>query len=497
MDVDRSKDDLEVTHDCDAEALGTCSHAEGCGTRAIGDCSHAEGKQTVARGKASHAEGCCTKAIQKCSHSEGEFTVARGEASHAEGYRTLAREVASHSEGSYTRSNARSAHAEGHDTTASGFASHAEGFSTEASGEAAHAEGRDTISSGANSHAEGSNTTASGDSSHAEGRFNEASAGAAHVEGTACTASGDSSHAEGTSCAAIGDSAHAEGFNNRAEGSAAHAEGASTQATGFASHAEGVGTIASGEGAHAEGIETNALGFYSHTEGRSTTSLDFEGAHIMGRFGAAEQAYSWFLANGVDTMNTGLAAKILSDGSAFADIGWSGGGADYAEMFETLDGQAMEPGYLVTLDGEKIRKATADDDYVLGVVSAVPAVLADSGELRWKGKFVTDEWGRVQYHDVVVPPVRDTNGEVRVPERTERQPMINPDWDPAKSYLPRLKRPEWVPVGLVGKLLVRDDGTCQVNGYCRPGQGGVATAAQSGYRVMKRTGPNQVLILFR
>ena len=48
---------------------------------------------------------------------------------------------------------------------------------------------------------------------------------------------------------------------------------------------------------------------------------------------------------------------------------------------------------------------------------------------------------------------------------------------------------------MLGKLLVRDDGTCQVNGYCKPNNEGIATAADHGYRVMKRTGPNQVLVL--
>ncbi|MES9738847.1 hypothetical protein ABWK46_16155 [Peribacillus frigoritolerans] len=49
--------------------------------------------------------------------------------------------------------------------------------------------------------------------------------------------------------------------------------------------------------------------------------------------------------------------------------------------------------------------------------------------------------------------------------------------------------------GLVGKLLVRDDGTAHVNGYYKPNNEGIATAANQGYRVMERTGENQVLVL--
>ena len=69
--------------------------------------------------------------------------------------------------------------------------------------------------------------------------------------------------------------------------------------------------------------------------------------------------------------------------------------------------------------------------------------------------------------------------------------------DPTKEYIPRLKRPEWVAVGLLGQLLVRDDGTCKPGKYCMPNSEGIATASNKGYRVMKRTGPNQILVLFK
>ncbi|WP_413408549.1 peptidase G2 autoproteolytic cleavage domain-containing protein [Paenibacillus amylolyticus] len=63
--------------------------------------------------------------------------------------------------------------------------------------------------------------------------------------------------------------------------------------------------------------------------------------------------------------------------------------------------------------------------------------------------------------------------------------------------IPRLQRVEWIPIGVVGKLLVRDDGTNQVGGFCRPNNEGIATSSTTGYRVMKRTGPNQILIFVK
>ncbi|MFC6604121.1 peptidase G2 autoproteolytic cleavage domain-containing protein, partial [Ectobacillus funiculus] len=238
---------------------------------------------------------------------------------------------------------------------------------------------------------------------------------------------------------------------------------------------------------------------YSHAEGNSTSTGGLNGVHIMGKFGDANDlSYSWYLANGTSSTNKGIAAKILRTGAAFADIGWFGGGADYAEMFETVDGNPIDVGYFVTFDvgSEKIRKANKENDYILGITSANPVVLGDSAELRWEKKFLTDEWGRVRYHDVVIPAVKDAEGNIVVPEQTESQPMINPEWDPDKEYIPRSKRPEWVAVGLLGKLLVRDDGSCKPGQYCKPNDEGIATASNQGYRVMKRTGPNQILVLF-
>jgi hypothetical protein len=50
---------------------------------------------------------------------------------------------------------------------------------------------------------------------------------------------------------------------------------------------------------------------------------------------------------------------------------------------------------------------------------------------------------------------------------------------------------------MLGKLLVRDDGSCAPGGYCLPNADGVAARAEKGYRVLKRTGDRQIQILFR
>lgn len=93
-------------------------------------------------------------------------------------------------------------------------------------------------------------------------------------------------------------------------------------------------------------------------------------------------------------------------------------------------------------------------DTPLGIVSATPAIVGDSGELHWQGKYITDDFGRVQYHDVVVPAEYDEEGNLLIEEHIESQPVLNPEWNPETKYIPRKDRPEWSTVGVIGKLVV-------------------------------------------
>ncbi|OLO35861.1 hypothetical protein BTR23_16045 [Alkalihalophilus pseudofirmus] len=492
-------------------ASGEGAHAEGVTTFAVSIASHAEGSNTTASGEAAHAEGVNTFADSFAAHAEGSSTTASGGISHAEGEGTIASGSHSHAEGLFSRASADIAHAEGSDTIANGFISHAEGEETRTEGRASHSEGRLTFANGDFSHAEGDGTTASGSTSHAEGRGTIASGFVSHAEGSFTTASGIASHAEGSNTRASGERSHAEGRNTIASGGFSHAEGDGTVASGPASHAQGSNTRASGQHSHAEGLNTLASGFISHAQGRdtianaalshaegnNTSASGLTGVHIMGRFGDANELdYSWYLANGTGPANRGLAAKILRDGNVKIDGTVSSPAADYAEMFETIDGKPIEVGYFVTAAGKgKIQKATANDHFILGITSATPSVLGNSAELKWKNKYITDEWGRVQYHEITIPADKDKEGQIIIPERTEIQPMLHPEWDSKEKYIPRLERPEWVAVGLIGQVLVRDDGTCEELGYCWPNNDGIATKSKRGYFVLKRKGPNQILVL--
>ena len=433
------------------------------------------------------------------------------------------------------------AHAEGSTSTASGLNSHAEGFGTTASGSASHAEGGrftgqvGSIASGYSAHAEGTSTTASGGGAHSEGRGTVASAEAAHAEGYSTQAIGIDSHAEGYMGIAEGIASHVEGGiitnkeANKASGYAAHAEGASTLASGNESHAEGRETIASGDWSHAEGIRTVASGYDAHAEGIDTQALatnshaggqgtlaEYFAETTIGRWNvrkspATSSPLGDLFVVGKGTNDTARANAFRVNHSGVYGTGaFNASGADYAELFEWADGnpEAQDRvGHFAALEGETIRLAGPGDDYILGIVSGAPSVVGDVYDDQWQGMYLTDVFGRPIWEDVEVPDVTETfpdpeNPEstisrIIIPAHTERRQKLNPDYDPAQTYVPRSDRPEWDAVGLLGKLVAVDDGTCVPNGWATVGEGGAATASpeRTRYRVMARLDERHVRIL--
>lgn len=352
---------------------------------------------------------------------------------------------------------------------ASGGYSHAEGYLTTASGAQAHAEGFQTIASSNQAHAEGNNTTASGKRAHAEGCQTTASGDHSHAEGDGTTASGKCSHAEGSSTTASGDYSHAEGHETTASGQASFACGDYTTAGEWASFAAGYKTIANRFQLVCGKLNTASGGAGAYT----TTGGDI-----------------FIIGNGTADDTRSNAFRVTTAGKAYGLANFSGSGAGVAELYEWQDGNPDNEdrrGLFVTLDGEKIKIASPDDDYILGVIDPCPFVVGDVQSEIWKNMYLKDVFGERMIETVEVEETTDENGEV-IPAHTEERWILNPEYDPTQTYVSRDERSEYIAITNKGKVVMIDDGTCQVNGYCTVGENGVATASETNYavRVMER-----------
>ena len=506
----------------------------------IGDNSFAEGDNTTASGYFSHAEGSDTTASEYASHAEGDLTTASGHASHAEGDSTTASGTNSHAEGSGATASGINSHAEGEMTTASGNYSHAEGNNTTASGDSSHAEGKSTIASASYAHSEGVNTSAIGQGSHAEGgnleqnRYNEivfedprrveiydeATGDFINITVAGSQAFGLNSHAEGCSTLAYGKNSHTEGYHAVAAANESHAEGCGCEANGTFAHAEGYETKAKGNASHAEGYTTTVSGSYSHAEGYRTTASNLA-SHVSGKYNAAmttggasgnTTGTAFVIGNGTGSSALSNAFSVQFNGVVKAKSTITASTtADYAEFFEWLDENPDNEdrvGYFVTLDGDKIRIATAADDYILGVVSGEPFVLGNGDCDTWNGMYLHDEFRRTIYEPApktveILDSEGNPTGEYKEVEGEFEgtRPKLNPEYDHTQLYISRFNRKEWAPIGMLGVLAVRHDGTAKVNGYVTVNVDGIATAceksAENAYRVIKSNTDSVVEIIFR
>ena len=167
-----------------------------------------------------------------------------------------------------------------------------------------------------------------------------------------------------------------------------------------------------------------------------------------------------------------------SGGHAYFDGTLSQNSYDYAEYFEWEDGNPDNEdrrGYSVVLcENGKIKKAISDDEPadIFGIVSGTSGVIGDSACYDWQGKYEVDEWGTIVTDEVYQLTWTDednknhTYDEDRVPEgvtvpddvsrRLHNRKRIRPEYDASHVYIPRDKRKEWCPVGLLGKVRLRD-----------------------------------------
>lgn len=229
--------------------------------------------------------------------------------------------------------------------------------------------------------------------------------------------------------------------------------------------------VALGTGAKANNYGC-ALGKFNEEMSGSSATSQFGQALVVG--------------NGTSDTNRSNALKLMMDGTMNIAGTYGNGNADFAEMYEWLDGNIANEdrrGRFVTFDGDKIRFAQSGDD-IDGLTSAIPCLVGDNADY-WHGKYVTDVFGAVEYETVV-----NEDGV------KSYQKKISPEYDPTKTYIPRSERKEYSYVCLCGKVVVVDDGTCEVGNRCNVSSDGIATLSETGWKVLKRIDSNHVLVHF-
>ena len=173
---------------------------------------------------------------------------------------------------------------------------------------------------------------------------------------------------------------------------------------------------------------------------------------------------------------------LAGDGDAFADGTFSNNGADYAEFFETNDGNGIDVGKTVVLDGNKVRASTSSDDAstILGVVRPKvdginSMIIGNTAWNSWTNKYLHDDYGRFIMEDYsvtewVVKTYEDGTQKTesyetdKIPEnvtvpdnavvKTQQRKKFNPAYDKEKEYKPRSERDEWVIIGMLGQIQV-------------------------------------------
>ncbi len=211
------------------------------------------------------------------------------------------------------------------------------------------------------------------------------------------------------------------------------------------------------------------------------------GAIPIGVLRGASSSYGFagfYSGNGSTSGFTDKEFFFRGDGNGYADGTFNNNGADYAEFFESANGQALTLGATVVLDGNKVREATEQDpaSAVIGVVrpkepSKASMVVGNTAWNKWANKYLTDDFDRYIMEDHDVVEWTDEEGKfhsyesqaipegITVPQDATvkthddngvkfQHYKLNPAWNPDSEYVNRENRPEWNIIGLLGQVKI-------------------------------------------
>ena len=229
-------------------------------------------------------------------------------------------------------------------------------------------------------------------------------------------------------------------------------------------------------------------------DGHASTTANIQ---TWGTVKAASTDYN-FIFSYTGNNGNNEAFKLQGDGNGLAEGTWQDNAFDYAEYFESTDGEALPVGKSVVLENGKVRVCTDADS-----TSDIVGIVRPKGDARgpsahntawsgWHDKNLTDdfgtyiredvtvwEWDEVKYADGDVLPEGKEVGDVKIEAGScyERDELAkDPDWTPpagatsstqsirkqnpaydeslADNYKPRKDRAEWNLIGLLGQVPV-------------------------------------------
>lgn len=226
-----------------------------------------------------------------------------------------------------------------------------------------------------------------------------------------------------------------------------------------------------------------------------STKTDYQQT-VFGRYNVSSNGPSsvsdttgdiFIIGNGTGDTERTNCLRITTAGKCYGSQSFGSSGADFAEYAEWLDGNPNNEdrrGLFVSLEGEKIKLAGVDD-YILGVVSATPTITGGTHSENWKDMYLTDIFGTPLTETVI------ENG------KSITKFVLNPNYNPTLTYVGREKRKEWSPICVCGFVIVVDDGTSKVGGYCTVSENGIATDSDTGYKVLSRIDETHIKIVFK
>lgn len=154
---------------------------------------------------------------------------------------------------------------------------------------------------------------------------------------------------------------------------------------------------------------------------------------------------------------------------------------DFAEYFETENGEKLEDGTVVTLQKGFVKIAEENDD-IIGAISGTAGIILGENTYHHKNKYLKTKFGAVITEKI--EKINDADGEKIV--TIIEQPIINPEYNEALElmYQAREHRQEWNVVGLKGQLLIKVAQSVCVDDYIKTAVNGIGVKGESGWKVM-------------